>query len=250
MTKKYIKKYQGGNKTESPALGAEIKKDTPTSPLPVVDSTKVMQAANAQVYKDTGIKLSGVVTTGITPKTYNGGLAKSKTITKGGNPDTGFQIDTEKLGNISSLVGNATSLITPQIKSDPNKNATGFQTQQQIGDMLLKSGNPYAMAAGAAYKALSGIAEATGGNINTITKDQSKELGISGIERIGNNVLGTILPGLGWATDETTKGQKSIFIDEMSNAYADTVSDIDRSGILGDSNFLFGRQKIENSIQS
>lgn len=247
MTKKYIKKYQGGNKTESPASGAEIKKDTPTSPLPVVDSTKVMQAANAQVYKDTGIKLPGVVTTGITPKTYNGGLAKSKPNTKS-DSGTGFQIDTEKLGNISSLVGNATSLITPQIKSDPNKNATGFNTQQQIGDMLLKSGNPYAMAAGAAYKALSGIAEATGGNVNTITKDQSKELGISGIERIGNNVLGTILPGLGWATDETTKGQKSIFIDEMSNAYADTVSDINRSDVLGDSNFLFGRQKIENSI--
>lgn len=247
MTKKYIKKYQGGNKTESPASGAEIKKDTPTSPLPVVDSTKVMQAANAQVYKDTGIKLPGVVTTGITPKTYNGGLAKSKPNTKS-DSGTGFQIDTEKLGNISSLVGNATSLITPQIKSDPNKNATGFNTQQQIGDMLLKSGNPYAMAAGAAYKALSGIAEATGGNVNTITKDQSKELGISGIERIGNNVLGTILPGLGWATKETTKGQKSIFIDEMSNAYADTVSDINRSDVLGDSNFLFGRQKIENSI--
>ena len=196
MTKKYIKKYQGGNKTESPASGAEIKKDTPTSPLPVVDSTKVMQAANAQVYKDTGIKLPSVVTTGITPKTYNGGLAKSKPNTKN-DSGTGFQIDTEKLGNISSLIGNATSLITPQIKSDPTKNPTGFQTQQQIGDMLLKSGNPYAMAAGAAYKALSGIAEATGGNINTITKDQSKELGISGIERISNNVLGTILPGLG-----------------------------------------------------
>ena len=34
----------------------------------------------------------------------------------------------------------------------------------------------------------------------------------------------------------------------MSNAYADTVSDINRSDVLGDSNFLFGRQKIENSI--
>lgn len=134
------------------------------------------------------------------------------------------------------------------IERDYTKNPTGFDTQQAIGDALLKSGNPYAMAAGAAYKALSGIAEATGGNVNTITKDQSKELGISGIERIGNNVLGTILPGLGWAINETTEGQKSHLIGEMSNAYADTISDIDRSNTLGDSNFLFGRGKIENSI--
>lgn len=34
----------------------------------------------------------------------------------------------------------------------------------------------------------------------------------------------------------------------MSNAYADTVSDIDRSETLGGSKFLFGRNKIENSI--
>ena len=34
----------------------------------------------------------------------------------------------------------------------------------------------------------------------------------------------------------------------MSNAYADTVSDIDRSNTMGDSKFLFGRRKIENSI--
>ena len=34
----------------------------------------------------------------------------------------------------------------------------------------------------------------------------------------------------------------------MSNAYADTVSDIDRSDTLGGSKFLFGRNKIENSI--
>lgn len=35
----------------------------------------------------------------------------------------------------------------------------------------------------------------------------------------------------------------------MSNAYADSVSDIDRSQTLGGSKFLFGRRKIENSIR-
>ena len=34
----------------------------------------------------------------------------------------------------------------------------------------------------------------------------------------------------------------------MSNAYADSVSDIDRASTMGGSNFLFGRNKIENSI--
>lgn len=44
------------------------------------------------------------------------------------------------------------------------------------------------------------------------------------------------------------KGQKSHLIDEMSNAYADTVSDIDMASTLGDSKFLFGRDKIQEHI--
>ena len=84
-----------------------------------------------------------------------------------------------------------------ETQASKGKNPTGYETQQKIGDALMKSGNPYAMAAGAAYKIVSGIAEATGGNVNTITKDQAEDLGISGIGRVANNVLGILNPGAG-----------------------------------------------------
>lgn len=141
----------------------------------------------------------------------------------------------------------ATDIGNQFIDRDLTKNPTGFDAQQNIGNALIKSGNPYAAIAGVAYKALSGVAEQFGGNVNTINKDQANEVGLSKWERFGNNVLGMI-PGMGWATDKTTEGQKSHLIDEMSNAYADSVSDIDLANQLGGSKFLFGRSKIQDHI--
>lgn len=152
-----------------------------------------------------------------------------------------------KLAGIASMGADLGSQFI-ETQAAKGKNATGFDTQQQIGNALLQSGNPYAMAAGAAYKVLSGVAEATGGNINTIKKDQAKEVGMSGFARVANNVLGILHPGAGWLVNETTEGQKSHLIDEMSNAYSDAVSDIDMAGQLGGSKFLFGRNKIQNHI--
>lgn len=217
-----------------------------------IDSTSLLKAAQTKVFKDTGITLPGSQTTGIEGRRYNDGLA----VAKEKSPERktkqsgsfGQALSSNTAQGIYKGIGAVTDIGTQFIDRDTTKNPTGFDTQQKIGDALLQSGNPYAMAAGAAYKMLSGIAEATGGNVNTINKNQAKEVGLSGIERIGNNVLG-VIPGLGWATNKTTEGEKSFLIDEMSNAYADSVSDIDRSQTLGGSKFLFGRRKIENSIR-
>ena len=227
---------------------AEEKKVNPAFGLSDLakQETLLQSAAANNVLKTSGIRLSGTTIPTSDGRQFNTGLAKKKD--KKDKLTFGQPLSSDAAKGIYKGIGTAADIGSSFIERDVTKNPTGFDTQQKIGDALLKSGNPYAMAAGAAYKALSGIAEATGGNVNTITKDQSKELGISGIERVGNNVLGTILPGLGWATNKTTEGQKSHLIDEMSNAYADTVSDIDRSETLGGSKFLFGRNKIENSI--
>lgn len=217
-----------------------------------IDSTSLLKAAQTKVFKDTGIALPGSQTTGIEGRRYNDGLAvaKEKSPEKKNKQSGSFgqSLGSDTAQGIYKGIGAVTDIGTQFIDRDTTKNPTGFDTQQKIGDALLQSGNPYAMAAGAAYKMLSGIAEATGGNVNTINKNQAKEVGLSGIERIGNNVLG-VIPGLGWATNKTTEGEKSFLIDEMSNAYADSVSDIDRSQTLGGSKFLFGRRKIENSIR-
>ena len=156
------------------------------------------------------------------------------------------------IGSVSNIVGSAADGIMGSLvetQASKGKNPTGYETQQQIGNALMASGNPYAMAAGAAYKLVSGIAEATGGNVNTIKKEQAEDLGISGAARIANNVLGILHPGAGWLTKKVEEGQKSHLIDEMSNAYADTVADIDQAQAMGGGKYLFGSRKITQGIQ-
>lgn len=133
-------------------------------------------------------------------------------------------------------------------QAQKGKNPTGYQTQQSIGNALMSFPHPIVQAAGAAFKAVSGIAEATGGNINTINKEQAKDLGISGGQRVLNNVLGTLHPGAGWLTKKVEEGQKSFLIDEMSNAYSDTVADIDQAQTLGGGKYLFGKNKIADAV--
>lgn len=235
-----------GSRAAGPAAGAKIKRDVGPV-IPVVSNTKLISAANERVFKDTGIQLSSTkYGDSTTQKEVDKSNVKGKK--KFSETNFGQTLSSETAQGIYSGIGTAASLAGSFIERDTTKNPTGFQTQQSIGDVLLKSGNPYAMAAGVAYKALSGVAEATGGNINTINKDQANELGVSKWERFGNNVLG-VIPGLGWAASTaTTKGQKSHLIDEMSNAYADSVADIDRSQTLGGGKYLFGRDKIQSSI--
>ena len=227
---------------------AEEKKVNPDFGLPDLakQETLLQSTAANNVLKTSGIRLSGTTTPTSDGRQFNTGLAKKKD--KKDKLIFGQLLSSDTAKGIYKGIGAATNIGSSFIEKDVTKNPTGFDTQQKIGNALLSSGNPYAMLAGTIYNTLSGVAEQFGGNVNTITKDQANELGINGFQRGMNNVLGAIAPGLGWATNKTTEGQKSHLIDEMSNAYADTVSDIDRSDILGGSKFLFGRNKIENSI--
>lgn len=242
-----------GSRTAGPAAGAKIKRDVDPV-IPVVSNTKLLTAANNKVFTDTGISLPGHTKVGIKGKTYNNGLAKpeesdTKDKKKFSETKFGQTLSSETAQGIYSGIGAAASLAGSFIDRDTIKNPTGYNTQQTIGTAMLNSGNPYLMAAGAAYNTLSTIAEATGGNVNTITKEQANNAGLTKSERFFNNVLGAI-PGLGWAAgSETVEGQKSHLIDEMSNAYADSVYDIDQAQILGGSKFLFGKSKINNSIK-
>ena len=185
------------NKTAGPAAGATIKRDV--GPALKIDTSqnKYLQGA-----------LSTIQNSAI-PKPKDPGIAKDSRMTgnsysvpkktKGTNNflgSLGQGISSETAQGVYSGISIATDIGNQFIDRDFTKNPTGFNSQQAIGDALLKSGNPYAMVAGAAYKALSGIAEATGGNINTITKDQANEVGLSKSERFFNNVLG-VIPGMG-----------------------------------------------------
>lgn len=162
------------------------------------------------------------------------------------NSALGGNIGQGIMGGVSSALDIAKGFVPTQ--ESKGKNPTGFETQQKIGDALTKVPIPIVQAAGLAYKGISMLAEATGGNTNTITKDQAEDLGISKGTRLANNIIGALHPGAGWLVKEVEEGQKSHLIDEMSNAYADTVSDIDQAGVLGGGKYLFGQKKVADAV--
>lgn len=161
------------------------------------------------------------------------------------NSALGGKVGQGVMGGVSSALDIAKGFVPTQ--ESKGKNPTGFETQQQIGDALTKVPIPIVQAAGLAYKGISMLAEATGTNVNKITKDQAEDIGIKPGARLANNIIGTLSPGIAlWKGVE--EGQKSHLIDEMSNAYADTVSDIDQAGVLGGGKYLFGQKKVADAV--
>lgn len=155
-----------------------------------------------------------------------------------------------KLGKgAMGLAGTALDAIPIKTQEDKGKNPTGYEAQQKIGDALTKIPIPIVQAAGLAYKGISKLAEATGGNTNTITKDQAEDIGLNRGTQLANNIVGALSPGAGWLTKKIEDGQKSPVIDEMSNAYADTTSDINQAEVLGGGKYLFGSKQVSNAVQ-
>ena len=171
----------------------------------------------------------------------------NKFMNNGANTALGSAVGQGIMGAASAATDLMSSFIPSQ--ESKNNNPSGFATQQKIGDAMTKVPIPIVQAAGVAYKALSAVSEMTGGNTNTITKDQAEDIGISKGTRLLNNIVGTLHPGACWFVDKIEEGQKSHLIDEMSNAYADTVADIDQAGVLGGGKYLFGSKKIIGAIQ-
>ena len=163
----------------------------------------------------------------------------------GVNTALGGKVGQGIMGGVGSALDIAKGFVPTQ--ESKGKNPTGFEAQQQIGDALTKVPIPIVQAAGLAYKGVSMLAEATGTNVNKITKDQAEDIGIKPGARLANNIIGTLSPGIAlWKGVE--EGQKSHLIDEMSNAYADTVADIDQAGVMGGGKYLFGQKKVANAV--
>lgn len=152
------------------------------------------------------------------------------------------------MSGVSSALDVSKGFIPTQ--ESKGKNSTGFEEQQIIGDAMTKVPIPIVQAAGLAYKGISQLAEATGGNVNRITKDDEENWNIGKSNRVFNNIVGTMFPGAGWGRyNDVAEGKKSHLVSEMNDAYSDTVSDINQAERMGGSNYLFGRKKIESNIQ-
>lgn len=148
---------------------------------------------------------------------------------------------------ITQGIGMGTDLASQFIDVEEN---SSFKQQQMVGDALLKSGNPYAMIAGAAVKTLSATDQALGINMNTISKKEASASGVKGWERALNNVIG-FAPGTGIGALLGNTG--SVKMSEQTRAMGDSFSGaVDSIGIaegMSDGKYLFGRNRINALIK-
>lgn len=165
----------------------------------------------------------------------------------GGSKGSGKGLNLNAMSGVSNAVSGLTDLATSFIDVDEN---SSFQQQQMVGDMLMKSGNPYAMAAGAAFKGLSAMDQALGINVNTINKKEAEFADISKGERILNNVLG-FLPGTGAGllAGKTADFNYDERLNSLSSSYGKTLEDMNTAEGMSEGRYLFGKKKINDKIQ-
>lgn len=247
--RKYIPKFQPGGKTESPAKRAGFE------PLPKVDATKIKvptqeEQVNSVVSAITKspIKEQNEMTSYIQERKRQktADVQELKRNKSGGNP-LGLNNGEVAIGAIKGI-SMATDLAKNFIDVDEDSNFAG---QQAIGNALMSSGNPYAMAAGAAWNALSVVDQALGTNINTIDKKQASAAGLSKGQRLLNNVLG-FFPGNPIAALASTKVSKATeMTDEtkqLTSAFGGSVDDISTASSMSGGRYLFGGSKINSLI--
>ena len=109
-----------------------------------------------------------------------------------------------------------------------------------LSDAAIKSGNPYAMAIGAATKIVDGMMDATGLRSDNFSKKTAEKVGVSGAARFLNNAM-NFLPGnpLALGGKAISEAEKSEDTEKVRGAFANTLSDIDTAGEIGGSRVNF-----------
>lgn len=139
--------------------------------------------------------------------------------------------------DIALQTAGAVADMLPSVDKTHNENdQLGENIRGTVEDALMKSGNPYAMAAGVASK----IIGKTGG-----FTDGSKGLGST------NDTLNTIasfaIPGAGWFTKKTREIEKNEAV-MSSSGYTGTANAIDTASQNAGAKILFGRGRAQRMI--
>ena len=240
--RKYIPKFQPGGK--SVTKEATVGNDLPTAnitKLPPITTQAVVQNANNRLATP---PKTPVISTDLGTEVRT----KPQKKDKDGNPKGLSEKGQKTMGNIAKGASMATDLAASFVDVDEDSNFAG---QQAVGNALMSSGNPYAMAAGAAWNALSVMDQALGTNINTIDKKQASAAGLSKGQRLLNNVLG-FFPGNPIAALASTKVSKATeMTDEtkqLTSAFGGSVEDISTANSMSGGRYLFGGRKINSLI--
>lgn len=234
--KKHIPKFQPGGSTDplhSDTNGVRVQ------PLGSYSAVKKQKQAQA--------KLAGTEAEEYTRAQYRQDKMANKAERIAAGQSVGLKSEKAQsiTGGITQGLSTATNIASNFVDTSEDSN---FQGQQAIGNALMASGNPYAMAAGAAFNALSVIGEATGTNVSTINEQQASSAGLSKGQRMLNNILGYV-PMLGAAGTKTNKATE--MTDEtrqLSTAFGGSVDDISTASTMGGKRYLFGGSKINSMI--
>ena len=155
----------------------------------------------------------------------------------------------EKAGKIASATASglatgmnaATTIATSQMNIADD---SSFHNAQKVGQGLSAFG-PYGALAGAALTGASALYEGLDIGTSQISKSQAEAAGLSGGEKILNNIAGIFAPSMKKTNDAM---QKTAEAQAVSGAYADAISDIDAASSMGGKGYLFGRNNINNLI--
>lgn len=154
---------------------------------------------------------------------------------------------------IGSIVGDALADVGSMIG---NKYEEDFTEEQKASQSAIRGVLDKIPVVGQIISAASGLVDgigsATGLNFSNIDANSADRAGVKGAA-VFNNVM-NMLPGnsmaWGWmGMKRTDKAEKSEYIDQLSNAYSDTVQDINAAGDLGEKRLLFGKGKTNSFIQ-
>lgn len=155
------------------------------------------------------------------------------------------QVASATASGLATGINAATSIATSQMNIAED---SSFHGTQQVGQALSAFG-PYGALAGAALTGGAALAEGLGVGTAQINKSQAEAAGLSGGQRMLNNIAGILAPGIGSALGKTISAtQKTAETQAMSGAYADAINDIDAASSMGDKRYVFGKDNINNLI--
>ena len=176
--------------------------------------------------------------------------SKNELNTKIGSEEA--ELKDAKLKNIKAGIGvaagamnTATNMLASQMDIAED---SSFHGTQQVSQALSAFG-PYGQFAGSVLQATQIGAEALGVGTSQINKNQAAAAGLSGGQRVFNNIAGILAPGIGAALGKTMNAtQKTAEAQSVSGAYADALNDIDIAGTMGGKRYVVGQGKINGLI--
>ena len=144
----------------------------------------------------------------------------------------------DSIGGIMNIANSAIFANSDSNRSTEDLSASNIRSS--VSDLMLKSGNPYVMAAGLLAKGGDAIMDATGMRSNQISKKTQEKTGITGAARFLNNTM-NFIPGnpLAMGGEKITNAEISQEAENLRGAFTGTLDDMDAAQSIGGSRINF-----------